>query len=443
VRTPNSIREVVENGLCIGCGLCAAMGPFEMVYTPEGRLRPRRTPPGDQGAAKEAAILRACPGVFTAPNVESGPYEDLIWGSYHSIEQAWAGDDEVRFRAATGGVLTALGMFLLRSGKAHFILHCAADPNRPMRSRWFMSETPEEVHTRTGSRYGPTDTLAGLEAALSRKEPFAIIAKPCDAGAVRARAADDPRIGDHLVALLVMVCGGASELGKSQAVIDSCGFSEDDVTLFRYRGYGNPGPTRIETRSGDTVEMTYQEMWRDQAGWRIQSRCKLCPDALGEAADLAAADIWPGADPQGEDEGFNGVITRTKAGEALYREALSAGALTCGGKLTPEAFSETQPHQVAKKHNLAARLRGMVAAGNSVYAHSGLRLDKLDSLAVREGFEPSRRLPAYTRSRRAPSTTRPPRVRRHTAEIIQKRFHLAVVPSTPTGWPCFAFSLAR
>jgi hypothetical protein len=29
-------------------------------------------------------------------------------------------------------------------------------------------------------------------------------------------------------------------------------------------------------------------------------------------------------------------------------------------------------------------------------------------LAEREGFEPSRRLPAYTRSRRAPSTTRPP-----------------------------------
>ena len=29
-------------------------------------------------------------------------------------------------------------------------------------------------------------------------------------------------------------------------------------------------------------------------------------------------------------------------------------------------------------------------------------------VADREGFEPSRRLPAYTRSRRAPSTTRPP-----------------------------------
>jgi coenzyme F420 hydrogenase subunit beta len=182
VRAPGSVREAVESGLCIGCGLCAALGPFEMLYTPEGRLRPRRAGPGGEGA-----IMRACPGALAAPNREPGPHQDPIWGSYHRIKRAWAGDPEVRFRAATGGVLTTLGMFLLQCGKARFILHCAADPDRPMRSRWFLSETPEEVLARAGSRYGPSDTLAGLEVALSREEPFAIIAKPCDAGAVRAR----------------------------------------------------------------------------------------------------------------------------------------------------------------------------------------------------------------------------------------------------------------
>ena len=48
--------------------------------------------------------------------------------------------------------------------------------------------TPEDVMANTGSRYGPTDTLAGLEHALGRQEPFAVICKPCDAGALRMRA---------------------------------------------------------------------------------------------------------------------------------------------------------------------------------------------------------------------------------------------------------------
>ncbi|MEO1191636.1 MAG: Coenzyme F420 hydrogenase/dehydrogenase, beta subunit C-terminal domain [Pseudomonadota bacterium] len=382
MRHPNSVKEVVENGLCIGCGLCAALGPFEMTYTEEGRLRPKRIGPGE-----ETTILAACPGAVAAPNQEKAAFEDPIWGSYHSIEQAWARDPDLRFRASTGGVLTALSQHLLRSGQARFILHCAADPEQPLRSRWVLSETPEEVSARAGSRYGPTDTLAGLEAALRRAEPFAIVAKPCDAGAVRAYARQDPRVERYLVALLVMVCGGASDLGKSQALLQDLRVSEEAVTLFRYRGYGNPGPTRVETRSGEAFEVSYQEMWADESGWRVQTRCKLCPDALGEAADLAAADIWPGAEPAGEDAGFNGVITRTAAGEALFREALAAGALVSGGTMTAEAMSDTQPHQVRKKRAMAARLRGMAAAGSPVYAHQDLRLAELDGgdLAEEEG----------------------------------------------------------
>ena len=376
MRHPHSVKDVVNAGLCIGCGLCEALAPmgWKMAYTAEGRLRPAEIGPGS-----DVEILRACPGAVARPNAEPSAHTDQIWGGYHSMQEAWAADPDIRYRAATGGVLTALGVHLLRSGQAKFILHCAALPDDPMRTGWCISETPEQVVARAGSRYGPSDTLAGLSAALDRDAPFAIIAKPCDAGAVRARAEEDERLRRNLVALLVMVCGGASDLGKSQAVLDEYDLSERDVTLFRYRGYGNPGATRIETGDGQVFEKTYLDMWADESGWRIQSRCKLCPDALGEAADIAAADIWPGGAPVGEDEGFNGVITRTTAGEDLYRAACAAGDLQSGQTITPRMFDDFQPHQVRKKHALAARLRGMTAAGAPVYAHDGLRLDALDA----------------------------------------------------------------
>ena len=34
----------------------------------------------------------------------------------------------------------------------------------------------------------------------------------------------------------------------------------------------------------------------------------------GEATDVAVADVWPGGAPSGEDEGFSGIIIRTKTG---------------------------------------------------------------------------------------------------------------------------------
>ena len=44
-------------------------------------------------------------------------------------------------------------------------------------------------------------------------------------------------------------------------------------------------------------------MWEDEATWRLQSRCKICPDAIGEAADIVVGDTWPDATPVGEDAG--------------------------------------------------------------------------------------------------------------------------------------------
>uniref|UniRef100_UPI003B52E884 Coenzyme F420 hydrogenase/dehydrogenase, beta subunit C-terminal domain n=1 Tax=Roseovarius indicus TaxID=540747 RepID=UPI003B52E884 len=382
-RRPASVREVVEHGLCIGCGLCEALGPdrWKMTMTGEGRLRP--APLGKETPQADADILAACPGVVTEATAD-GPEYDEVWGRYAHMGEAWAGDPEIRFRAATGGVLTALGVHLIKSGRAKFILHCTADPAHPVRSKWVMSETPEDVARRSGSRYGPSNTLAGLEVALDRGEPFAIIAKPCDAGAVRARAKADPRLDALLVAVLVMVCGGASDLGKSWMLLDELGVPEEDVTVFRYRGYGNPGRARVETRDGRAFERTYEELWGDEAGWRIQTRCKLCPDAIGEAADIAAADIWPDAQPEGEDAGFNGIITRTDTGQHLMQSAVEAGDLILGKDHTPRDYDHFQPHQVNKKRAMAARLRGLSRAGWPVHAHAGLRLDTLDARDERE-----------------------------------------------------------
>ena len=54
------------------------------------------------------------------------------------------------------------------------------------------------------------------------------------------------------------------------------------------------------------------DLWEDEGKWRLQFRCKICADAIGELADIAVCDAWPGGGPTGEDEGFNGFIARTR-----------------------------------------------------------------------------------------------------------------------------------
>jgi coenzyme F420 hydrogenase subunit beta len=376
-RTADSIAEVVTSGLCIGCGLCEAMtgGRIKVQMTPDGTLRPSLL--DSFRSDEEARILKICPGVIAEPRSAPGLETDPIWGAFSSSRFAWAGDPDIRFRAATGGVLTALGVHLLRTGKARFIYHACANPDAPMRNIWAISETPDEVIARAGSRYGPTAALAGLNEALDREQPFAIIVKPCELGAVHQLAKTDPRIDRYCIARLTMVCGGQSKLTKSQLVLDHFGIDEDQLTVFRYRGYGNPGRTRIETRDGRAFERTYVEHWADESTWLLETRCKMCPDPLGEAADLAALDVWPGGTPVGEDAGINGIVVRTATGAKLVEEAVADGSLVLGETLTIDYLNDCQPHQVSKKYALAARFEAFAEAGLPAIDVSALRFSEL------------------------------------------------------------------
>ena len=239
------------------------------------------------------------------------------------------------------------------------------------------SETTDEVLARAGSRYAPTAPLAGLTAALDRQEPFAIIAKPCDLSAVHAYSAIDARVNKYCVARLTFVCGGQSKMSKSQLVLDEHGVVEKDITLFRYRGFGNPGPTRVQTEDGRVFDKTYLEQWEDEATWDLETRCKLCPDALGEAADIAIADVWPGGAPSGEDEGFSAAIVRTVAGVELLNSAVAADAIVLGDPLTPDDLNDFQPHQTRKKYALAARYRAMNDSGLPTMQTERLRIESL------------------------------------------------------------------
>jgi coenzyme F420 hydrogenase subunit beta len=377
VTAAGSVAEVVANGLCIGCGLCEAVtgGSVVMAPTASGSLRP--SPADGFSEDEERAVLAACPGVVAEPRVEPGTPSDPVWGAYTSMRHAWAGDPDVRFRAATGGVLTALGTQLVESGTAAFVLHVGMVPGEGLRSRSVMSETAEEVLANTGSRYGPTAPLAGLGVALDRDEPFAVIAKPCDLGALHRFASVDARVDERCVMRLAMVCGGQSRLTKSESLVAEFGVSAEEVRLMRYRGHGNPGSTRIETHDGRVFEKTYLELWEDEASWDLEPHCLLCPDALGEAADIAAADVWPGGAPTGEDEGFNGIVVRSAAGERLVADAVEAGRLVLGGEITPRFLDDTQPHQVRKKERLAARYDALRSAGKPVIETIGLRIDEL------------------------------------------------------------------
>jgi coenzyme F420 hydrogenase subunit beta len=373
------LEEIVESGLCIGCGLCrsiAGRDAIDLVMTPEGRERPLARRPLDRADLER--INAVCPGtrIGGTDTASCNPaMHDTVWGPAERLSIGYASDPLVRFRGSSGGVLTALGQFLLSSGRVNFILHVGASKSAPMRSEPRLSFDAAAVLDGAGSRYGPVAVLMDFREILERAQPFALIAKPCDVTAVRNLGRIDARVDRYMRYALTLVCGGASDLRKSAEVLQHFRIQEGELALFRYRGHGNPGLTRIETKDGRAFELTYQQLWEDESKWMIQPRCRICPDAIGLEADIAASDVWPGGSPAGEDAGFNGIIVRTARGLELYEAAVAAGALTIDQPATYADFDRFQPHQVRKRRAVWARLKALQATGKPIPQVTNLGLE--------------------------------------------------------------------
>ncbi len=382
------LYQIVEDGVCIGCGLCEAVAGRRMVRAVKvtsGHIRPVASEALDHEAVDR--IYDVCPGtrVDGLPKrlIDENTETDHVWGSYQRIVLAHAGDPEVRFEGSTGGVLTALGIYLLETGRADFIFHTKTSSTDPTFGESTLSFTRGDVWDAAGSRYGPTATLVDINAVLDRGQPFAFIGKPCDIGALRNYARHDERVDKLVKYWLTLVCGGYMPPEEMNDFLKDNGIAAEDLVRFRYRGRGCPGPTTFETRQGDVTNLRYTDFWgEDESGWSLPFRCKICPDGIGESADIAASDTWPGGspDPKTEDQdmGANAIIARTAAGKELIEAAIKDGALGIEGHdLTPSDMTDIQPHQMKKKYAVWARFQGLEAEGCVHPQTNRLRLKEL------------------------------------------------------------------
>ncbi len=392
------LSAIAEQGLCAGCGLCQAVaGPdrVKVTKTTTGYERPVVT--GELDHETVDRIYDTCPGTrvdgLPARLIDSETKMDNVWGAWRRIVHGWAGDPQVRFEGATGGVLSALAGYLLDSGRVNFILHVKASVSEPSFGERHLSFTRADVIEAAGSRYGPAAPLVDIERVLDRAEPFAFIGKPCDIAALRNYARHDGRIDELVKYWLTLVCGGFQPPEAMRDFYVRNGIDPAAVTGVRYRGRGCPGPTRVETVDG-AREFHYLDLWgEDESQWRLPHRCKICPDAIGEAADVVAADTWPGGSPTREgsidDPGTNAIIARTQAGVELLDAAGAAGALVIDYDIAPDTLSLYQPHQVRKKYAVWPRFQGLGDEGRIVPQTHGLRIEELagelpDSHSIRQ-----------------------------------------------------------
>lgn len=358
----NSLKDVVEWGLCTGCGACyynCDKAAVTLVNISSIGIRPRF----DSASCTECVrCLSICPGYKLDADLESGHVKKTTesaheFGTALEVWEGYAHDPEIRYQGSSGGVLSALALYCLEHEGMKFTLHSGADEHRALTNSTVISVNRNQILARTGSRYAPASPCEGLKHVEESDGPCVFIGKPCDAAAVAMLRRQREALDLNLGLVLTFFCAGTPSTQGTRDLLQYMEINPQTVQSVRYRGEGWPGSFRV--LSGDQPNekcLTYTESWDRLTGYR-PLRCNLCPDGLGRIADISCGDAWHSLDKNGS-PGKSLVLVRTKRGQEILHRAIAAGYVV----LTPvgsDAVLSAQTSLLQRRRELFGRLLAM------------------------------------------------------------------------------------
>jgi coenzyme F420 hydrogenase subunit beta len=228
-----------------------------------------------------------------------------------------------------------------------------------------LTGSPTRILAGSGSVYLPVDLAQAVREAAGEGGSLAVAGLPCHIHAWRKAARRIPTLGRRLKVTIGIFCDHRIDLSYLRLLLGLHRIPFAAVTAVRFRGEGWPGSIRIELEGGGAASIPYADpvrklLWKAYVG--TPRRCLLCPDALADAADIAAGDAWL-PEFAGDTLGTNLVVARTPVGRDLLGILAGDGTLALA-PAPPDALARSQRVQLLTKgawlssRLLLARLTG-------------------------------------------------------------------------------------
>lgn len=379
------IDRIKKFELCIGCGLCESVlgtDRCKMKLSDKGFYVPVFS--SKISSEECAAIKKLCPGVHVESEGNYGP-----WGKMKAISESWSSDEIVRYKAASGGVVTSIAIYLLESRKVDAILQVGVCENSYLYNELKVSYSREDVLNNSQSRYAPALIFDHIIELLdSSNDKYAFIGKPCDIAAINNLLKEYPIYKNRIRYRISIFCAGMPSYEATKKTWRQSGHRDEPIKL-KYRGDGWPGNFKAEFKDGSIYEISYNESWGTVLNKYLPYRCKICPDGIGMLADLAIGDSWNTKDGYPDfttAEGRCFCMIRTDAGLILMNEATAEGYLICE-ELDINVIQDKQPYQYQRRKLTGWRILPLQIMSLGILNFKGLGIVRqAKELGIKEGL---------------------------------------------------------
>ena len=327
-------QEVINSGLCMGCGTCVAVCPEDCLYIDE--IEPKYK----GGCIYCGACYNSCPGrhlpMEELENMAFGQTrsdEHDALGVYNSLFSGHAIDPDTRKRGTAGGVVTALLISLLEEGSITGAVAVTFDEVKPWKPIPVICRTKDEILKAAKSKYSFTPQVAVLREAKAQ-DRLAFVSLPCQAEGLR-KAELAGNAFDSVKVTIGICCAMNARLSGTVNLIErELGLNLDEVESISYRARDYPGGFAVVTKghkSTRSIESQKQSSSHflpvgylsNLYAFRLY-RCITCYDWSAELADISVGDAYVSDKSR---QKFSCVITRNRLGLDIVKQSISSGYL--------------------------------------------------------------------------------------------------------------------
>lgn len=334
-------KEVLEAGLCTGCGACVGLCPYQVMY----HDRTVQLHPCDLENGK---CFDFCPRTVTDLNslrnmlFDSHDITPEI-GAVKSYCFSRATDPRLREETQHGGTVTALAESALLGGFIDSAIISAKD--REFAQSGLVVKDKEGLRKNAGSRFTVSPTVAAFNQLTMTENAGNIgaVATPCQSLALakmKLKAASEDRANiDQPKLIIGLYCGWTLAAGKLNELM-----SQNDIESGSI--YGMDIPAGKDSLAIHTASGTKLFPLTDIQAC-IRSACHYCFDSTAEYADISVGAARFGDDGD-EMRRWNQMIVRTQKGADLIESAIKRGALEVKDA-PPESLLQLKKAAVQKK----------------------------------------------------------------------------------------------
>lgn len=362
-----TIASVVNDGLCTGCGTCAACCPTEAIQIVKDKKKWIYVARLLEERCKHCGICyKICPGhdvgseAFNEVVFGKKPKDPLVGHYLHSYAGC-ATKREIRRNSSSGGLVTQILTFALNNGLIDGALVTSVDPRSPLEPRPIIARHAEEVISAAGSKYCPVAANEALKEILDTDGKYAVVGLPCQIRGVRKAELINAKLKSRITLHLGIFCGASSTFGATRFLLKRLGVAETDVEDIKYRSEGWPGRLTVQTSTGMT-SINYPDYYDCRFGAFIPWRCTMCSDLMNELADISFGDAWL---PEFADDvlGTSIIISRSDSGEDILREMQRREIIGLAPLSTDQVITSQNDAISFKKREVSARLKMLKLLG--------------------------------------------------------------------------------